>query len=50
MYLIPPNMPAAGLEDPRNWIRIRQVDGLFFIHFYNEVAWRWRGHTWGCGC
>lgn len=28
---------CVAANDLRNWIRIRQVDGLFYIHFYNEI-------------
>lgn len=35
MYLHPPTEERP--HDSRDWIRVRQVDGLFFVQFYNEV-------------
>ena len=35
MYLHPPTSERS--YDSRDWIRVRQVDGLFYVQFYNEV-------------
>ncbi|KAL6054238.1 Adenylate cyclase domain-containing protein, variant 2 [Balamuthia mandrillaris] len=39
MYLYPPkyNRDSVYQADRSNWIRIRRMDGLFFINFYAEV-------------
>ena len=43
MYLAPPRAvregeaPTRGKGSRRNWIRIRRMEGLFYIHFYSEI-------------
>eukprot|EP00698_Gefionella_okellyi_P025466 TRINITY_DN9343_c0_g1_i1.p1 TRINITY_DN9343_c0_g1~~TRINITY_DN9343_c0_g1_i1.p1 ORF type:complete len:151 (-),score=35.61 TRINITY_DN9343_c0_g1_i1:27-479(-) len=37
MYLHPPaDTPILSL-DSRDWIRVRNVDGLFYVQFYDEI-------------